>query len=80
VLRALQRSETTHRPLLPACASALRMKGTQQRCHDACSHLFQAGSVIGKRPPRTPGMAGLRIAILVDDEVDIGRVRDEVAQ
>src|ERR1700736_693002 len=33
------KAETTRRPLLPACASALRMKCTRQRCQLALSTL-----------------------------------------
>ena len=36
------KAETTRRPLLPAWASALRMKWTRQRCQVACSTLATA--------------------------------------
>src|SRR3954453_12079277 len=35
-------AETTRRPLLPACASTLRMKWTRQRCQVALSTLLAA--------------------------------------
>ena len=37
------KAETTRRPLLPAWASALRMKWTRQRCQVALQHLGDRG-------------------------------------
>src|SRR6185295_5636610 len=37
------KAETTRRPLLPACASTLRMKCTRQRCQVADRTLLTAG-------------------------------------
>src|SRR5215211_6983191 len=54
------KAETTRRPLLPACARALRMKWTRQRCHVALSTLATAAlmpswaSEITSLTPRRP--------------------------
>src|SRR5215218_73256 len=60
------KAETTRRPLLPACARALRMKWTRQRCQVALSTLATAAlmpswaSEITSLTPRRPRRASLR--------------------
>ena len=60
------KAETTRRPLLPACASTLRMKCTRQRCQEACSTLPTAAfmpscaSEITSLTPRRPRRASER--------------------
>ena len=60
------KAETTRRPLLPACASTLRMKWTRQRCQVAFSTLATAAlmpswaSEMTSLTPRRPRRASLR--------------------
>ena len=60
------KAETTRRPLLPACASALRMKCTRQRCQLALSTLLMVAlmpscaSDTTSLTPRRPRRASLR--------------------
>ena len=60
------KAETTRRPLLPACARALRMKWTRQRCQVAVRTLETAAlmpswaSETTSFTPRRPRRASLR--------------------
>src|SRR6266576_3127757 len=60
------KAETTRRPCLPACASALRMKWTRQRCHEEFRTLTMAAfspswaSEMTSLTPRRPRLASLR--------------------
>src|SRR6185312_6124193 len=60
------KAETTRRPLLPACASAFRMKCTRQRCQLALSTLLTVAlmpswaSETTSLTPRRPRRASLR--------------------
>src|SRR5206468_3596289 len=60
------KAATTRRPCLPACASALRMKWTRQRCQVACKTLAMAAfspswaSEMTSLTPRRPRLASLR--------------------
>src|ERR1700694_280714 len=84
------KAETTRRPCLPACASALRMKWTRQRCHEEFRTLAMAAfspswaSETTSLTPRRPRLASLRrksvqkVSASVAARLHIGRVQPDI--